>query len=95
LALGATFNRSLWSMVGAVIGLEGRALQNENAGGGVAYFVSSQAIAIQLDPNNHRRCAIACEWTCADSLWTYRRSAIACDLTDCLRFILWFHRRLT
>ena len=61
LALGATFNRSLWSMVGAVIGLEGRALQNENAGGGVAYFVSSQAIAIQLDPKNHRRYAIACE----------------------------------
>ena len=39
LALAATFNTSLWTMVGDVVGLEGRALQNEGKGGGaVAYF---------------------------------------------------------
>ena len=30
LALGATFNRTLWGMVGEVIGIESRALRNEN-----------------------------------------------------------------
>ena len=38
LSLAATFNRSLWTMVGEVIGLEGRALQNQHAKVGVAYF---------------------------------------------------------
>ena len=33
-ALGASFNRSLWSMVGDVIGLEGRAMQNGHGGEG-------------------------------------------------------------
>jgi beta-glucosidase-like glycosyl hydrolase len=39
LATASTFNRSLWSMVGGVVGVEGRALQNQHGGGaGVAYF---------------------------------------------------------
>jgi beta-glucosidase-like glycosyl hydrolase len=38
LALAATFNSSRWAMVGDVIGLEGRALQTEGKGGGIAYF---------------------------------------------------------
>ena len=38
-ALGATFNRTLWTLVGDTIGLEGRAFQNtQNGGGGVMYF---------------------------------------------------------
>ena len=38
LAAAATFNASLWTMIGDLVGLEGRAMQNENGGGGVAYF---------------------------------------------------------
>ena len=37
-AMGASFNRTLWTMAGDVIGLEGRALRNEKGGGGVTYF---------------------------------------------------------
>ena len=38
LALGSTFNRTLWSSVGDVIGREGRAIQNARAGGAAVYF---------------------------------------------------------
>lgn len=48
-ALAATFNRSLWSMVGEVIGIEGRALHNqEGGGGGIAYFAPN--VNLYRDP---------------------------------------------
>lgn len=37
LALGSTFNRTLWGMIGTVIGKEGRALYNQNIGQSI-YF---------------------------------------------------------
>ena len=49
LATASSLNRSLWSMVGDVVGREGRALQNQHGGGaGVAYFAPN--VNLYRDP---------------------------------------------
>ena len=63
LALSASFNASLWTMVGDVVGLEGRAMHNEGVGGGggVAYFA----------PNvNLYRVSDAFSTSCMRVLWS-------------------------
>ena len=49
-AMGASFNRTLWAMVGDVIGLEGRALRNEQGGGGVTYFAPNVNLYVTAYP---------------------------------------------
>ncbi len=49
LATSSTFNRTLWTLIGETIGLEGRALKNQGLGGtGVAYFAPN--VNLYRDP---------------------------------------------
>ncbi len=50
LAAAATFNATLWTMIGDVVGLEGRAMQNDNGGGGVTYFAPNVNLVSQRVP---------------------------------------------
>jgi hypothetical protein len=94
LALAATFNTSLWTMVGDVVGLEGRALQNEGKGGGaVAYFAPNVNLYRCVCKRHRRNSSVAADACSTFELCINTYAPALCSLTEpaCCITLLYMH----